>query len=163
MSTAHVRARLPATALCLVVMMLAASPPTLAQTIWDQQDQADMFRRLEAQGLIRSPDSVRPDSSRRDSGNCKTCRKAERPDTQPGPDRLRESEREIERDDGADADPRHIAGNGSGLHELPAPGAAMRFEDAVTTIASRASARERHGYEPWRIDDRLDEAPGAGP
>jgi len=105
MPTTNLHSRLPATALCLCAMVLAASPPAFAQTRWDAQDQADMWGRLQAQGLIRSPESARAEAAKRGMPLA--------------PARLREAAR----DDAAGADPRRRSGHGSGLRTPPTPDA----------------------------------------
>lgn len=65
MSTNELHSRLPAFALCLCAMVLAASPAAHAQTPVDAQDQADTWRRLQAQGLIRAPEPARTRTAKR--------------------------------------------------------------------------------------------------
>jgi hypothetical protein len=65
MPTNHLHSRLPALALCLCALVLAASPAAQAQTPFDVQDQADTWRRLQAQGLIRSPEPARTGAANR--------------------------------------------------------------------------------------------------
>jgi hypothetical protein len=103
MRTKNLHSRLPATVLCLCVMVLAASPPAFAQTLWDAQDQADMWGRLQAQGLIRSPESARAEAAKRGKPSA--------------PARLHEAGR----DDAAGADPRRRSGHGSGLRTQSTP------------------------------------------
>ena len=78
MRTKNLHPRLPATALCLCALVLAASPPAFAQNLWEAQDQADMWGRLQAQGLIRSPDAaraaMRPRTSAFAAGRSRTSR-----------------------------------------------------------------------------------------
>ena len=103
MRTKNLHPRLPATALCLCALVLAASPPAFAQNLWDAQDQADMWGRLQAQGLIRSPDAARAESVKRG-----------KPSASP---RLHEADR----DDAAGADSRRRYGHGSGPRTPPTP------------------------------------------
>lgn len=65
MSTNHLHSRLPVLALCLCALVLAAGPAAQAQTPFDAQDQADTWRRLQAQGLIRSPEPARTGATKR--------------------------------------------------------------------------------------------------
>jgi hypothetical protein len=65
MLTANLHSRLPSTALCLCAMLLVSSLSAFAQTPWDAQDQADMLRGLQAQGLVRSPESARAEAAGR--------------------------------------------------------------------------------------------------
>jgi hypothetical protein len=122
MRTTNLHSRLPATALCLCAMVLAASPPAFAQTLWDAQDQADMWGRLQAQGLIRSPESARAEAAKRGKPSA--------------PPRLHETDR----DEAAGADPRRRYGHGSGLRTPPAPDATALHDVKVTTDAAPPSA-----------------------
>ncbi|HEX2082395.1 MAG TPA: hypothetical protein VHF86_02795, partial [Xanthomonadaceae bacterium] len=65
MPTTNLHSRSSIAALCLCAMVLAASPPAFAQSQWDAQDQADMWGRLQAQGLVRSPESARAKAAKR--------------------------------------------------------------------------------------------------
>ena len=126
MRTKNLHSRLPATALCLCAMVLAASPPTFAQTVWDAQDQADMWGRLQAQGLIRSPESARAEAAKRGKPSA--------------PARLHEA-------DGDDAAGRILearSGQGSGP---PTPDATALSDATVTTDAAPSSARGRPARE----------------
>ena len=122
MPTTNLHSRLPATALCLCAMVLAASPPAFAQTLWDAQDQADMWGRLQAQGLIRSPESARAEAAKRGKPSA--------------PARLHEADR----DEAAGADPRRRSGHGSGLRTPPTPDATALPDVKVTTDAVPPSA-----------------------
>lgn len=59
MSIRNPRSRLPATAWWLCGLALAATPLAFAQSPWDGQDQTEMLRRLEAQGLVHAQPSMR--------------------------------------------------------------------------------------------------------
>lgn len=125
MSTTNLHSRLPAITLCLCAMVLAASPPAFAQTPWDAQDQADTWGRLQAQGLIRSPESARAEAAKRSKPSA--------------PGRLYEAGR----DDAAGADPRRRSGHGSGLRTPPTPDATALPDAEVTTDAATPSAPGR--------------------
>ncbi len=125
MPTTNLHSRLPATALCLCAMVLTASPPAFAQTSWDAQDQADMWGRLQAQGLIRSSESTRAEAAKRGKPSA--------------PARLHEAGR----DDAAGADPRRRSGHGSGPRTPPTPDATALPDAEVTTDASTPSAPGR--------------------
>lgn len=64
MSIRNPRSRLPATAWWLCALALAATPLAFAQSPWDGQDQTEMLRRLEAQGLVRAQPSMRAGDGR---------------------------------------------------------------------------------------------------
>jgi hypothetical protein len=64
MSIRNPRSRLPATAWWLCGLALAAPPLAFAQSPWDGQDQTEMLRRLEAQGLVRAQPSMRAGDGR---------------------------------------------------------------------------------------------------
>jgi hypothetical protein len=126
MSTTNLHSRLPATALYLCALVLAASSSAFAQTPWDAQDQADMSGRLQAQGLIRSPESARAEAAKRGKLSA--------------PARLHEADR----DDAAGADPRRRSGHGSGPRTPDATALpdAKVTSDAAPTSALGRSARE---------------------
>jgi hypothetical protein len=84
-------------------MVLAVSPPAFAQNLWDAQDQADMWGRLQAQDLIKSPESTRAEAAKRGKPSA--------------PPRLHETDR----DDAAGADPRRRQGHGNELRTPPTP------------------------------------------
>jgi hypothetical protein len=92
--------------------VLAASPLAFAQTPWDAQDQADMWGRLQAQGLIRSPESARAEAAKRGKP--------------PAPPRLHEADR----DDASGADSRHRSRHGSEPRTPPTPDAMAALPDA---------------------------------
>ena len=112
MRTKNLHSRLPATALCLCAMVLAASPPAFAQTLWEAQDQADMWGRLQAQGLIKSPESARAEAAKRNKPSA--------------PSRLHETDR----DEAAGADARRRYGHGSGQRTQSTPEVATVPDDA---------------------------------
>ena len=129
MPTTNLQSRLPATALCLCALVLAASPPAFAQTPWDAQDQADMSGRLQAQGLIRSPESARAEAAKRNKLSA--------------PARLHEADR----DDAAGADPRRRSGHGSGPRTPPTPDATALPDAKVTSDVAPTSALGRPARE----------------
>lgn len=134
MSTAHARARLPATALCLAALLLTTASPVLAQSAWgslDQadiyrQDQADMLGRLAARGLIRPADPGRARAGERDRA----------------PARVREADG----DDAAGVDSRRRFGHESGARTPPALGATVP-SDAEAANAMPPPARPQHAHK----------------
>jgi hypothetical protein len=135
MSTAYARLRLPATALGLVALVFTATTPVLAQTAWssldqadiNRQDQADMLRRLEAQGLVRSMDPVRTRADERHRAPARS--------------------RETDRDDAAGVDPRRRLGHERGARTPPAAGAAVPSDAEATTDATPPPARRGHAHK----------------
>jgi hypothetical protein len=115
MRTKTLRSRLPAPALCLCAMVLASNPPALAQSQWDAQDQADMWGRLQAQGLVRSPESARAEAAKRGKPSA------------PAP------LHEPDRDGAAGADLRPRSGHGSAPRTLPTHDATAALPDAQVT------------------------------
>lgn len=126
MSTNKLHSRLPAFALCLCAMVLAASPAAYAQTPFDAQDQADTWRRLQAQGLIRSPEPARTGAAKRGEP--------------PTPARLHEAAR----NKGDDADVRCRAGQASNEQtpDTTTPADTVAIDTAIL------SARARPAREP---------------
>ena len=114
MPTTNPHSRRPVTALCLCAMALAASPPAFAQSQWDAQDQADMWGRLQAQGLVRSPEPARADAAKRGKPSAPALHEANR-------------------DDAAGADLRPRSGNGSAPRTPSAHDAKAALPDAQVT------------------------------
>lgn len=109
--------RSPATALCLCALLLAASLPAFAQTPWDAQDQTDMWRRLQAQGMVRPPESARTEAA-----------------TQGEPSAMARFH-EAGRDGATGADPRRRSGQGRPLRTPLAPEArALPHAGATTDV-----------------------------